>query len=171
MGVSMKLSTWKPPKGVSTDPNDIWVLKKSLYGLKQSGKAWNNKIHDVLTSMGFKCCASDQCVYIYNLDNTYCALMLYVDDILLACDSNTFLKSLKMDLKENFDIAKLGPTSTYLGLKLSVTPSNTPYPFPKPLRIAHNVSKENPLGTSSTHQKRTTVRLQHSLPHVLPKTL
>ncbi len=55
-----------PPEGISTTPNDVWLLKKSLYGLKQSGKAWNNKIHNILTAMGFKHCAGDQCVYIYN---------------------------------------------------------------------------------------------------------
>ena len=85
-----------PPEGINTSSDDIWVLKKSLYGLKQSGKAWNNKIHDILTTMGFYHCAGDQCVYTYNTDDIYCALALYVDDILLACNLEDFLNKLKV---------------------------------------------------------------------------
>ncbi len=80
----------EPPEGIGTNHDDIWVLKKSLYGLKQSGKAWSDKYHDILTTMKFNCCAGDQCVYTYEMDSTYCALALYVDDILLACNSSDF---------------------------------------------------------------------------------
>ena len=108
----------EPLEGISTNHNDIWVLKKSLYGLKQSGKAWNDKIHDILTSMGFTCCAGDQCIYIYNLDDIYCALALYVDDILLACNLEEFLDKLKSDLKSNLDIVELGPAKYLLGIEI-----------------------------------------------------
>ncbi len=107
-----------PPEGINTSSDDIWVLKKSLYGLKQSGKAWNDKIHNILTTMGFYCCASDQCVYTYNTNDIYCALALYVDDILLACNSIDFLNKLKADLKSNFDIIKLGPAKFLLGIEI-----------------------------------------------------
>ena len=109
----------EPPKGVEANEDDIWVLKKSLYGLKQSGKAWNDKIHDVLTSMRFNCCAGDQCVYVYDMDGTYCALALYVDNILLACDSVDFLHKLKADLKSNFDIIELGLAKLLLGIEIT----------------------------------------------------
>ena len=71
--------------------------------------------------MGFYHCAGDQCVYTYNTYNTddiYCALALYVDDILLACDSENFLNKLKVDLKSNFDIVKLGPAKFLLGIRI-----------------------------------------------------
>ena len=107
-----------PPEGISTTPDDVWLLEKSLYGLKQSGKAWNDKIHDILTTMGFNHCAGDQCIYIYNADSTYCALALYVDDILLACDSEPFMHKLKADLKSNFKITELGPARFLLGIEI-----------------------------------------------------
>ena len=31
----------------------VWKLKKSLYGLKQSGRNWNNLLHGHLTDDGF----------------------------------------------------------------------------------------------------------------------
>ena len=68
--------------------------------------------------MGFNCCAGDLCVYTYNADNIYCALALYVDDILLACNSKDFMDKLKVDLKSNFDIIELGPTKFLLGIEI-----------------------------------------------------
>src|SRR5258708_7728803 len=107
-----------PPEGINTSSDDIWVLKKSLYGLKQSGKAWNDKIHNILTTMGFYHCTGDQCVYTYNTNNVYCAWALYVNDILLACDSIDFINKLKVDLKLNFNIVELGPAKFLLGIEI-----------------------------------------------------
>ena len=41
----------------------VWKLKKSLYGLKQSGRNWNELFHTFLSSDGFKQSLSDTCVY------------------------------------------------------------------------------------------------------------
>ena len=68
--------------------------------------------------MGFNHCAGDQCIYIYNADSTYCALVLYVDDILLACNSEPFMHKLKADLKSNFKITELGPARFLLGIEI-----------------------------------------------------
>lgn len=39
------------------------LLKKSLYGLKQSSRAWNSKLGDALIRSGLKCSRVDACVY------------------------------------------------------------------------------------------------------------
>jgi hypothetical protein len=36
------------------DGNQVYLLRKAIYGLKQVSKAWHDKIHSVLTSLGFK---------------------------------------------------------------------------------------------------------------------
>lgn len=38
-------------------------LKKSLYGLKQSARAWNQKTNAILQELGFVRGAADQCLY------------------------------------------------------------------------------------------------------------
>jgi len=35
-------------------PNKVCRLRKWLYGLKQSERQWNKKLHSVLTELGFK---------------------------------------------------------------------------------------------------------------------
>lgn len=37
-------------------PNKVLKLRKAIYGLKQSGRAWNNTLDEVLKSIGFKRC-------------------------------------------------------------------------------------------------------------------
>src|SRR6218665_3275525 len=46
-----------------TDGNLVLKLKKTLYGLKQSGRNWNNMLHDYLISENFEQSSTDHCVY------------------------------------------------------------------------------------------------------------
>lgn len=41
-------------------------LKKSIYGLKQSGRMWNQKLDTKLRSFGLKKSSCDPCVYFNN---------------------------------------------------------------------------------------------------------
>ena len=42
----------------------IYKLVKSLYGLKQASRCWNNLINAYLIEKGFKCMEADPCIYI-----------------------------------------------------------------------------------------------------------
>ena len=44
--------------------NLICKFKKSLYGLKQSGRNWFFTLRDFLTSIGFKGSKSDPCLFL-----------------------------------------------------------------------------------------------------------
>ena len=41
----------------------ILVFNKALYGLKSSGKRWEEKFHDIIKDMGFMSSKADQCVW------------------------------------------------------------------------------------------------------------
>jgi hypothetical protein len=48
-------------------PNKVCRLRKLLYGLKQSARQWNIKLHTALTHMGFKRVEADRCLSTFTL--------------------------------------------------------------------------------------------------------
>ena len=73
------------PKGfIDTDRKLVWKLKKSLYGLKQSGRNWNNLLHKCLMNEDFNQSFSDPCVYTKFEGNDMIIILFWVDDIIIA---------------------------------------------------------------------------------------
>lgn len=52
-----------PPKGLKAPENYVCLLKKALYGLRQSPKCWNDCINQCPLEIGFQRCKSDGCIY------------------------------------------------------------------------------------------------------------
>ena len=59
------------PKGFAVgDPRQmVCLLKKSIYGMKQGGNRWNQKMRSVLEAIGYTQSYSDAFIYIYFKDN------------------------------------------------------------------------------------------------------
>lgn len=77
----------KQPEGYTQKGNEemVCLLKKSLYGLKQSPRCWYRRFDDFITRNWFERSAYDSCFYVKatsKIDEMY--LLLYVDDMLLA---------------------------------------------------------------------------------------
>ena len=91
----------KQPEGFLADGQEHLVcrLKKSIYGLKQSPRCWNQVLDAQLKLMGFKQSTSDPCIYTSKtkLDGLF-ILGMYVDDILLAGKSQQKLAQVKANL-------------------------------------------------------------------------
>ena len=65
----------------------VFKLKKSLYGLKQSGRSWNSKLYSHLTEQRFVQSNVDHCVYTKHLSKQsvqQTILIVWVDDTILA---------------------------------------------------------------------------------------
>ncbi|KAG8498213.1 hypothetical protein CXB51_006868 [Gossypium anomalum] len=75
----------------------VCLLKKSLYGLKQSPRQWYKRFDSFMTSHDFKRSSFDSCVYFKkNSDGSFVYLLLYVDDMLIAAkDKGEIRKSAK----------------------------------------------------------------------------
>ncbi|GMF25151.1 unnamed protein product [Phytophthora fragariaefolia] len=114
----------KPPPG-TTSANDtrVWLLLKGLYGLKQSGKLWNDLIDAFLQAQGFQRSRMDPCLYFLRQHGKLCVLGLYVDDILIV-SQNTKISDLVMtQLTERFNIKDLGDERKCLGVWIDYTAS------------------------------------------------
>ena len=100
-------------------PDNVCLLKKSLYGLKQSPRQWYLRFDEFMISHGYLRCNYDCCVY-YKLVKTdlYIYLLLYVDDMLVACKSRTEIEALKQLLNSEFDMKDLGQAKKILGMEI-----------------------------------------------------
>jgi hypothetical protein len=88
----------KAPPGQPPLPNGyVYKLKKSLYGLKQSPKSWNDTLNDFLIKeCTLRRLQSESCLYVRTDRNTSkCIIVaIYVDDIVIAYNDAVTLQEL-----------------------------------------------------------------------------
>ena len=121
----------KQPPGFEQG-NKVVQLKKSLYGLKQAAHVWNQTIHNVLEQMEFTQSTADKCLYIKQKDGKIVYLLIHVDDILAASNSEQALEATRQRLGNHFELKNLGGASQYLGIDIEridneIFISQTPY--------------------------------------------
>lgn len=109
----------KQPEGFE-DPTRHLVCKlnKSLYGLKQSARCWNQKLNGALLSLGFRRGESDSCLYVKGENDDIIYLLVYVDDILVFTKDQKLLNDTISDISKSFNITDLGPLKLYLGIEV-----------------------------------------------------
>jgi hypothetical protein len=95
-------------------------LKRSIYGLKQSGLNWHLCISEFFTSLGFTKLLSDSYIFTMNHGREdFFIITLYVDDMLLAYKLLDEVLKMKRKIKERFDIDDMREVKFYLGLKIT----------------------------------------------------
>ncbi|XP_062082167.1 uncharacterized mitochondrial protein AtMg00810-like [Humulus lupulus] len=94
----------------------VCKLRKSLYGLKQSPRAWFERFGKVLKCYGYTQSQADHTMfYKHSEEGTVAVLIVYVDDIVLTGDDSSELEKLKRRLGEEFEIKDLGNLNYFLG--------------------------------------------------------
>ena len=96
----------------------VYKLHRSLYGLKQAGRAWYKKIDSALSELGLRPTTSDSCVYVLHEASTIVYILLYVDDLLVISNDLRRLKSIKAELSKRFEMKDLGEAQFILGIQI-----------------------------------------------------
>jgi hypothetical protein len=92
-------------------------LLRSLYGLKQAARVWNQKIHAFLVKIGFVRSSADPCLYIDLKRNLY--ITIWVDDLLIAGKHGWDIANVKVQLSSEFKMKDLGKLEHFLGMRIS----------------------------------------------------
>ena len=100
----------------NNDTPFLCKLKRSLYGLKQSGRNWNNTLHQFLIENLFERSGVDPCVYFCKSDTVSVIVLIWVDDLVLGTRENETIDEIKTLLKNRFRMKDLGLIKYFLGI-------------------------------------------------------
>ncbi|GMI65892.1 hypothetical protein HRI_000258500 [Hibiscus trionum] len=111
----------KLPLGYSSsvEPNSVCRLNKSIYGLKQASRQWFITFSQVVLKFGFVQSPSDHSLFTKGSGDNFIALLVYVDDIVLAGKDIGQLASVKKFLQQHFKLRDLGNLRYFLGFEIA----------------------------------------------------
>ncbi|KAG9442665.1 hypothetical protein H6P81_018519 [Aristolochia fimbriata] len=100
-------------------PNAVCKLHKSLYGLKQSPRAWYHRLTLFLLELGFILSKADSSLLIRSIAHSVTFILVYVDDIIVTCSSPLDIHELVQQLQRKFSVKDLGPLLYFLGIEVT----------------------------------------------------
>ncbi|KAL0641881.1 hypothetical protein Bca4012_102535 [Brassica carinata] len=109
-----------PPPGLEhlVKKGNVLRLKKAIYGLKQSPRAWYNKLSTTLNGRGFKKSELDHTLFTLTTPSGMIALLVYVDDIIITGSDKEGIIATKEFIKSMFEIKDLGEMKYFLGIEI-----------------------------------------------------
>lgn len=109
----------KLPPGFENNypPESICKLNKSLYGLKQAGKVWYDKLAHTLNESGFTATHVEPCLF-YSKEND-AIVNVYVDDLLILSKDLKTIEDIKNLLSSKFEMKDLGVSNHILGMRIN----------------------------------------------------
>ena len=111
----------QPPEYVAQGENQVCFLRKVIYGLKQSPRAWFEKFSSIVVTCGFRCCAVDHSVFYRQTDSGCVILAVYVDDILLTGSDIAGIQRTNDHLQKHFITKDMDRPKYFLGIEFTYT--------------------------------------------------
>jgi hypothetical protein len=96
----------------------VCKLHKSLYGLKQSPRAWNQKLDAFFKSIEFVRNDANFNVYIAQVGDVKFFIVVYVDDLILVCNNKDKLLQVKEKISRKLEMKDLGDLHFFLGMEV-----------------------------------------------------
>ena len=109
------------PPGYKTAPSGNFVcrLRKSLYGLKQSPRAWFGRFSQFMRKIGYKQSNSDHTLFLRHQQGRVTALIIYVDDMVVTGNDTIEMDRLQKQLATEFEMKDLGTLKYFLGIEVA----------------------------------------------------
>ncbi|CAI7890601.1 unnamed protein product [Closterium sp. NIES-54] len=106
------------PHSSHGEPNQVCQLLKSLYGIKQAPRLWQQHLHARLIRIGFKQLPHDQGMYRLTKDKDYILLIVYVDDLLYIGSTDSITTWFEGELQRDLTLTVSSTVTQYLGLNI-----------------------------------------------------
>lgn len=105
----------RQPDGFNDGTDRVCLLRRSLYGLKQASRCWNQKFVKVIKKFGLVKSQYDPCVFVRS-NGKMLILGIYVDDGMAVAEDQEELNQLINHLKKHFEITIT--EGQFLGMKV-----------------------------------------------------
>lgn len=99
-------------------PNYVCRLQKTLYGLKQSGRRWYQKLVEIMNALKFTRCDVDQAVFFKHTGKSQIIVLVHVDDCTIIGTTLLIIQNFKSDISKHVDITDLGELTWILGIEV-----------------------------------------------------
>uniref|UniRef100_A0A2A4J3A4 Reverse transcriptase Ty1/copia-type domain-containing protein n=1 Tax=Heliothis virescens TaxID=7102 RepID=A0A2A4J3A4_HELVI len=110
------------PNNLRNKDNMLKVLrlKKAIYGLKQSARAWYKKVDNCLLQLGYRKSMYEPCLFVKITENVKTYIALFVDDFFIFSSCNKEIDYLKAQLSARFQLKDLGILKQCLGMDVTI---------------------------------------------------
>ncbi|GKA76952.1 retrovirus-related pol polyprotein from transposon TNT 1-94 [Tanacetum coccineum] len=97
-------------------PDQVYRLKKALYGIKQAPRAWYDELSNFLVSKGFSKGSIDLTLFITKHRKDILLVQIYVDDTIFGSTNPKLSKQFKKLMHSKFDMSMMGELKFFLGI-------------------------------------------------------
>ena len=97
----------------------VWQLQRRLYGMKQSGRIWNQTLNAQMIEWGFTRLSCESCIYYCKSDSGIIIAAVHVNDYLSITDTKDENERFKTQMKNIWTISELG-TACFI-VRIAVT--------------------------------------------------
>jgi hypothetical protein len=112
----------QPPACAKVPKGKVWLVRRALYGLRQSGRRWNDLLDSLFASGGWRRSATDGCVYTKRDGHELQATaVVWVDDLCVAFKSRTVRDEFERHFGRHVTLTHKDLPSTYVGIELKRT--------------------------------------------------
>ncbi|CAL2227907.1 unnamed protein product [Prunus armeniaca] len=108
-----------PEYRVTGETGNVCKLKKALYELKQSPRAWFGRFTTAMKKFGYRQANTDHTLFIKHRVGTVTLLIIYVDDMIMTGDDTIEIKELHKRLASEFEMKDLGNLKYFLGVEVT----------------------------------------------------
>jgi hypothetical protein len=113
----------KPPPPIRLPPGHVWLLKRALYGLVQSPRAWFQTLKLQIIKLGFRQSLYESCIYIHTTRPIIISVV--VDDLSIFTSSNEHAQWFKAELSRAFTTTDEEDDNIYSGMQINCTTDTT----------------------------------------------
>ena len=92
-------------------------FKKTLYDLKQTPRAWYERLNKFILKKGFKMGKIDTTIFIKTKENDMPLVQIYVDDIIFGATNVSLCEEFSKCMHSEFEMSMMGKLNFFLELQ------------------------------------------------------